>query len=58
MFAVHLICVQDSSFEMSGVSPDWTVCNNFKRYGSIELMVRLNEGPCGFDGGLKLKNSL
>ena len=26
--------------------------------GSIELMVRWNEGPCGFDGGLKLKNPL
>ena len=26
--------------------------------GSTELVVRLNEGPCGFDGGLKLKKSL
>ena len=25
--------------------------------GSIELMVWWNEGPCGFDGSLKLKNS-
>ena len=27
-------------------------------HGSIELMVILNEGPCDFDGGLKLIISL
>ena len=37
---------------------NWTQIGKGQYNGSIELMVRWNEGPRGFDGGLKLKNSL
>ena len=37
---------------------NWTQSGWGQYNGSIELMVWWNEGPCGFDGGLKLKNSL
>ena len=35
----------------------WTQPGSGQYNGFIELMVRWNEGPSGFDEGLKLKNS-
>ena len=37
---------------------NWTQPGWGQYNGSIELVVRWNEGPYGFDGGLKLINSL
>ena len=45
---------------MYGTTKVGPILAEVKTFGSIELMVRLNEGPCGFGGCncLKLKDPL